>query len=201
MRLLFSDPRGRALADAHGEVLLRNWLRARGNYFRTLLRQIVTGAALEVLATVGVLAIGGWLVISRELTLGQLVAASVLVSQIGAGVRGLGQQLDPVFEGVAAVQTFAATLDAELEPRGGELLPAAARPMAVELTADAAHLTIAPGERGSPQPREAAELRPRDQPLHLDAERLVGRKCERGTHRALHLARLAPRAIDPALHE
>ncbi|MCY1060055.1 ATP-binding cassette domain-containing protein [Nannocystis sp. SCPEA4] len=147
MRLLFSDPRGRALADAHGEVLLRNWLQARGNYFNTLLRQIVSGAALEVLATVGVLAIGGWLVISRELTLGQLVAASVLVSQIGAGVRGLGQQLDPVFEGVAAVQTFAATLDAELEPRGGELLPTAARPMAVELTADTAHLTIAPGER------------------------------------------------------
>ncbi|PCC71159.1 ABC-type bacteriocin/lantibiotic exporter, contains an N-terminal double-glycine peptidase domain [Nannocystis exedens] len=147
MRLVFSDPRGRALADAHGEVLLRNWLQARGRYFDTLLRHIVTGAALEVLATVGVLAIGGWLVISRELTLGQLVAASVLVSQVGAGVRGLGQQLDPVYEGVAAVQTLALTLDADLEPRGGELLPTAARPMAVELTSEPSNLTIRPGER------------------------------------------------------
>ncbi|MCY1065141.1 hypothetical protein OV090_10235 [Nannocystis sp. RBIL2] len=45
-------------------------MQARGSYFSTLLRHVVTGAALEVLATVSVLAIGGWLVISRELTLG-----------------------------------------------------------------------------------------------------------------------------------
>lgn len=147
MRIAFSDPRGRALADAHGEVLVRNWLQARGSYFSTLLRQIVTGAALDVLATVGVLAIGGWLVISRELTLGQLVAASVLVSQIGAGVRGLGQQLDPVFEGVAAIETLGRTLDAKLEPVGGEVLPAAPRPMAVELSVDHTQLVIQPGER------------------------------------------------------
>ncbi|MDC0671879.1 ABC transporter ATP-binding protein [Nannocystis radixulma] len=147
MRLIFSDPRGRALADAHGEVLLRDWLRARGSYYSTFLRHVVTGAALEVLATVGVLAIGGWLVISRELTLGQLVAASVLVSQIGAGVRGLGQQLDPVYEGVAAVATQGRTLDADLEPRGGEVLPESTRPMAVELTVEQAVFSMQPGER------------------------------------------------------
>ncbi|MCY0991260.1 ABC transporter ATP-binding protein [Nannocystis sp. ILAH1] len=147
MRIAFSDPRGRALADAHGEVLVRNWLQARGKYFSTLLRHIVTGAALEVLAIVGVLAIGGWLVISRELTLGQLVAASVLVSQIAAMVRGLGQQLDPVYEGVAAIETLGRTLDAKLEPLGGEVLPAPARPMAVELSVEHTQLAIQPGER------------------------------------------------------
>ncbi|WP_224197496.1 ABC transporter ATP-binding protein [Nannocystis pusilla] len=147
MRLVFSDPRGRALADAHGEVLLRDWLRARGNYYSAFLRHVVTGAALEVLATVGVLAIGGWLVLSRELTLGQLVAASVLVSQIGAGVRNLGQQLDPVYEGVAAVTTQGRTLDADLEPRGGEVLPESTRPMAVELTVEQTQLAVQPGER------------------------------------------------------
>ncbi|WAS91341.1 ATP-binding cassette domain-containing protein [Nannocystis punicea] len=147
MRIAFSDPRGRALADAHGEVLVRNWLKARGSYYSTLLRHIVTGAALEVLATVGVLAIGGWLVISRELTLGQLVAASVLVSQIGAMVRGLGQQLDPVYEGVAAIETLGRTLDAKLEPLGGEVLPATGRPMAVELTVDHTQLAVQAGQR------------------------------------------------------
>lgn len=147
MRIAFSNPRGRALADAQGEVLVRNWLQARGSYYSTLLRHIVTGAALEVLATVGVLAIGGWLVISRELTLGQLVAASVLVSQIGAGVRGLGQQLDPIYEGVAAIETLGRTLDAKLEPLGGEVLPTLAGPMAVDLSVEHTQLAIEPGQR------------------------------------------------------
>lgn len=147
-RVMFADPRGRALSDVRGELLLRDWLHARGRYFRALLRHVVTGAVLEVLATVSVLALGGWLVISRELTLGQLVAASVLVSQIGAGVGRLGRQLDPIYEGVAAVQTMGKALDADLEPTGGEVLPALDRPLAVELVAPdgPAVLSLQPGD-------------------------------------------------------
>lgn len=148
-RLTFAGPHGRALADARGEFLLRDWLHARGGYFRRLLRHVVAGAGLEVLATVAVLAIGGWLVVAQELELGQLVAASVLVSQIGAGVGRLGRQLDPIYEGIAALSSMSRTLDAELEPDGGEILPRLARPLAVELVDahGAVNLSLRPGDR------------------------------------------------------
>jgi putative ABC transport system ATP-binding protein len=150
-RLIFADARGRAFADARGEMLLRRWLDGRASYFKSILRQIGTGVGLQVISTVALLCLGGWLVIQRQLTLGQLVAASVLVSTIGAGLSRLGRQLDPIYEAAAAVATFAKTLDAKLEVEGGVVLPQTERPMAVELrdrtNDDAVLVALAPGER------------------------------------------------------
>ncbi len=150
-RLIFADAKGRAYADHRGEMFLRRWLSARGQYFNAILREISSGVALQVVATVGILSLGGWLVIERELTLGQLVAASVLVSTIGAGISRIGRQLDPIYEATAAVATWGKTIDAELEVEGGILLPDHTRPMAVELhdqtENDALILALAPGER------------------------------------------------------
>lgn len=150
-RLIFADAHGRAFADARGEMLLRRWLAARGNYFKSLLRQISTGVGLQVIATVVLLSLGGWLVIQRQLTLGQLVAASVLVSTIGAGLNRLGRQLDPIYEAAASVATFGKTLDATREPEGGVLLPRRDAGLSVELRerTDEQPLVVAlaPGER------------------------------------------------------
>ncbi|MFV8754343.1 hypothetical protein ACNOYE_27675 [Nannocystaceae bacterium ST9] len=150
-RLVFADARGRAFADARGELMLRRWLDARKNYFRSLLRQISGGVWLQVIATVGLLCLGGWLVIQRQLTLGQLVAASVLVSTIGAGLSRLGRQLDPIFEAVGVVATFAKTLDEALEEHGDVLLPRVDRPMAVDIRDRSRNETslvaLEPGER------------------------------------------------------
>lgn len=121
-RLLFADARGRAFADARGELLLRKWLEARRSYFTSILRQITTGIGLQVIATVGLLTLGGYLVIERQLTFGQLVAASVLVTVIGSGLTRLGRQLDPIYEAAAVAATFAKNLDEKLEQEGGLLL-------------------------------------------------------------------------------
>jgi putative ABC transport system ATP-binding protein len=149
-RLLFADARGRAFADARGELLLRKWLEARGQYFESILRQISTGVALQVIATVALLTLGGYLVIERQLTFGQLVAASVLVSTIGAGLTRLGRQLDPIYEAAAVAATFAKNLDAPLEKEGGLLLPHRDGGIAVELRdRSTGNLVVAvePGQR------------------------------------------------------
>jgi ABC-type bacteriocin/lantibiotic exporter with double-glycine peptidase domain len=114
-------------------MLLRRWLAARADYYGRILRQIGSGVGLQVLATVALLGLGGFLVIQRQLTLGQLVAASVLVSTIGAGLSRLGRQLDPIYEAAAAVATFGKTLDSKLEVEGGMLLPHADHGLSVEL--------------------------------------------------------------------
>ncbi len=150
-RLTFADARGRAFADARGEVLLRRWLAARAYYYDRVLRQIGSGIGLQVLATVALLSLGGLLVIQRQLTLGQLVAASVLVSTIGSGLSRLGRQLDPIYEAAAAVATFGKTLDSKLETEGGVLLPHADGGMRVELLDRIRDgepiISLAPGDR------------------------------------------------------
>jgi putative ABC transport system ATP-binding protein len=149
-RLLFASARGRAFADARGELLLRRWLDARRRYFTSILRQITSGIALQVIATVGLLTLGGYLVIERQLTFGQLVAASVLVTVIGSGLTRLGRQLDPIYEAAAVAATFAKNLDAQLEQEGGLLLPPGDGGLPVELrdrSTGNVVVAIGPGER------------------------------------------------------
>lgn len=149
-RLLFADARGRAFADARGELLLRKWLNARRSYFTSILRQISTGIALQVIATVGLLTLGGYLVIERQLTFGQLVAASVLVTTIGAGLTRLGRQLDPIYEAAAVAATFAKNLDQPLEQEGGLVLLSRDEGVAVELrdrNTSNVVATVEPGQR------------------------------------------------------
>ena len=149
-RLLFADARGRAFADARGELLLRKWLDARRSYFTSILRQINSGIALQVIATVGLLTLGGYLVIERQLAFGQLVAASVLVTVIGSGLTRLGRQLDPIYEAAAVAATFAKNLDEKLEPEGGILLPPKDQALSVELRDrinGSVMLTVEPGQR------------------------------------------------------
>jgi putative ABC transport system ATP-binding protein len=149
-RLLFADARGRAFADARGELLLRKWLEARRSYFTSILRQITAGIGLQVIATVGLLTLGGYLVIERQLTFGQLVAASVLVTVIGSGLTRLGRQLDPIYEAAAVAATFGKNLDEKLEREGGLFLPRADGGLAVELrdrsTGDVV-VVVEPGQR------------------------------------------------------
>ena len=51
-------------------------------HFRVLMRQIVFALELQAVASTVLLGLGGWLVISGELTLGQLVAAELIVTVI-----------------------------------------------------------------------------------------------------------------------
>lgn len=61
------------------EVLVSQWLRRRRSHFQVLLRQHATWYLLQALALAAVLGLGGWLVIEGQLSLGQLVAAELVV--------------------------------------------------------------------------------------------------------------------------
>lgn len=148
--LRFADARSRELADARAELLAREWLGARGKHFQRLLRQLVGGIGLQVVATVGLLTIGGWLVIARELTLGQLVAAELVVAAIGAGLGKLGKHLESFYDAATAAAKLGKLLDLPLESADGEPLPRGEGPMAVELrdrSTGATLLSLPPGRR------------------------------------------------------
>jgi len=120
--LRFADADARAFADARAEVLVREWLQSRGDHFKRVVRQLTGGIALQVLASTVLLGLGGYLVVQRQLTLGQLVAAELVVTSIGYGLGSLGKHLDTFYDAVTAAAKIGKIVDLPLELGGGELL-------------------------------------------------------------------------------
>ncbi|HVH99673.1 MAG TPA: hypothetical protein VM869_13220 [Enhygromyxa sp.] len=116
-----ADARARAFADARAELLIQEWLRARQHHFGRVLRQLCGGLGLQALASTLLLGLGGWLVIQRQLTLGQLVAAELVVTAIGVGLGKLGKHLETFYDASAAAAKLGKVVDQPLERSGGEL--------------------------------------------------------------------------------
>ncbi|MCB9704121.1 MAG: ABC transporter ATP-binding protein [Myxococcales bacterium] len=130
---LFKGRGGPELAAARADELARAYLGARRGHFRLLFRQIVGVLALQAIASAALLGLGGWLVIARQLTLGQLVAAELIVSAVVAAFAKLGKHLETYYDLLAAIDKLGALADLPLERGDGEHLPAPARPAALRL--------------------------------------------------------------------
>jgi len=76
----FKSSGGPQLAAQRTDALALAYLDAKRNHYRVLLRQIIGSVALYAIASTALLAIGGYLVIDGHLSLGQLVAAELIVS-------------------------------------------------------------------------------------------------------------------------
>ncbi|MEK0438121.1 MAG: hypothetical protein RLZZ233_1092 [Verrucomicrobiota bacterium] len=118
---LFKGPSGLALAGARTDELARDYLEARAWHFRVLMRQIIGLLTLEVLATAALLIVGGGLVLSQQLTLGQLVASELIVSAVVASFAKLGKQFEAWYDALAAVDKLGHLVDFETDREGGEV--------------------------------------------------------------------------------
>ena len=116
---LFRGAEPADMAAARTDALCRRYLGERTSHWRKLVTQIVGGLGLQVAASVALLGVGGWLVIERQLTLGQLVAAELVVALIGAGFAKLGKQLEKLYDALAAMDKIGDVVDAERERDGG----------------------------------------------------------------------------------
>ena len=106
-------------AFTRADALARAYVAARGKHFKILFRQVVASYVLQAVATAGLLGLGGFLVIKGELTLGQLVAAELIVTGVLAGVSKLGKYLESYYDLVASVDKVGAIVDLEDERQGG----------------------------------------------------------------------------------
>ena len=121
---LFVGGQGRLLAREELSKRSMNYVRARRAHYRHVFSVLAGGIALQVLAIVGMLGVGGWLVIKRQLTLGQLVAAEIVVSIIAVGIAKFGRLADKTFDLVAATDKLGKVLDLPLRRGGRDPLPA-----------------------------------------------------------------------------
>lgn len=118
---------GPALARERTEHCAIEYLEARRAHYRVVFRQLASALALQALASAGVLGIGGWLVIERQLTLGQLVAAELIVTAVVASLAKVGKHLETYYDLLAALDKVGEVMDLPLEQPGfGSPMPASA---------------------------------------------------------------------------
>jgi ABC-type bacteriocin/lantibiotic exporter with double-glycine peptidase domain len=116
---VFGTSTARGFGVDRSEAFTREYLAARGRHFTVLLRQSVAGFALQAIAAASLLGAGGALVLAGELTLGQLVAAELIVGSVVASLAKLGKQLEAAYDLLAAVDKIGHLVELEVERDDG----------------------------------------------------------------------------------
>ncbi len=107
---------GTEYAVDHTNRMTVEYLLARRMHFRVLLRQFAFALCLQAIASTVLLGVGGWLVISGELTLGQLVASELVVTAIVSAFAKIGKSLESFYDLMAAMDKVGHLLDLPVEP-------------------------------------------------------------------------------------
>ncbi len=140
--MVFKAAGARRWALEHADRLASRYVTLRARHYRVVFGQMVVALGLQVLASTALLAIGGWLVIAGTLTLGQLVAAELIVSAVVSSVAKMGKHLESFYDLSASVHKVGALLDLPTERLGGEhhAAPAISRGAALRLAGVSWHL-------------------------------------------------------------
>jgi ABC-type bacteriocin/lantibiotic exporter with double-glycine peptidase domain len=119
----FKSGPGAHFALTRSNDLVADYLLYRKKHFRILLRQTAGSLALQTLASTALLGVGGFLVIRRELTLGQLVASELVLALVVSGFSKFGKHLETYYDLCAAVDKLAYLTDLPIERSGPDPMP------------------------------------------------------------------------------
>lgn len=134
----FAGLGGEHLAQERADELILDYLRTRKIHYRKLFRQLISGVGIYALATVSLLGLGGYLVMEGELSLGQLVAAELVVGMVLRGFTKVGKHLEKLYDLQAALGKVGMIVDLPLRPLSRTL------PRFDQLTLDAQTLGAPP---------------------------------------------------------
>ena len=150
---VFRAEHARRFGLARADDATRTYLAARRRQFRVLLRQAIGSFALQAGASVALLGVGGILVIDGTLTIGQLMAAELIVTAVTWGIVKLHKQLEAAYDLLAAVDKLGHLIELDVEGDEGVAVSGAAaldvRARALRLADhddDAATFDVATGE-------------------------------------------------------
>lgn len=105
------------------DYAVSNYLKYRKTHFGVLINQYSFFVFFKVAVTGGLLIIGTILVINREITLGQFVAAEVIIVLVLNAVEKLIMYFDVVYDLLTAVDKVSHVTDLPIERSGGFDLP------------------------------------------------------------------------------
>ncbi len=118
-RVAFKLAGGPRFAFERGDQLTRDYLLARQAHFRKVIGQFGFALFLQAFANAALLAIGGYLVVGGQITLGQLVAAEIVVTLVVATFTKFGKQFESYYDLLAAADKLGHLIDIPLERSGG----------------------------------------------------------------------------------
>ena len=124
---------GLGFAINRADELSAQYINHRQQHFNILLRQITFAMIMQVIAATVLLALGGYLVIIQEITLGQLVAAELIVTVILGSFAKLGKDLESYYDLMASVDKLGKLFDLPVEPSDMLQLPRSKEPRAISL--------------------------------------------------------------------
>lgn len=119
--LIFKSSGAAEFALNRTDRLTTDYLVAREAHYRVLMRQIVTGLTLEAIASAVLLGLGGFLVIQGQMTLGQLVAAELIVTMIVAAVAKLDKQFEGFYDLLTSIDKLGHVFDLQVETASGAM--------------------------------------------------------------------------------
>ncbi|NQZ74777.1 MAG: ABC transporter ATP-binding protein [Ekhidna sp.] len=105
------------------DYLVNNYLENRSSHFKILISQYAFILLFKAVITGGLLILGTILVIQREITLGQFVAAEVIIILVLASVEKIIMYMDVVYDMLTAVDKISHVTDLPLENTGGIDIP------------------------------------------------------------------------------
>lgn len=120
-QMAFHGDGGADFAVERADRLIHNYLVARRSHFRIVLRQVVFALGLQAVASTVLLGLGGWLVVSGELTLGQLVAAELIVTVIVGAFAKFGKHMESFYDLLASADKLGVLFDLTTEREDGIL--------------------------------------------------------------------------------
>ncbi|RSK48250.1 ABC transporter transmembrane domain-containing protein [Hymenobacter rigui] len=97
------------------DELTADYLRARNGHFGVLKSYFGWAIALRTILTAALLIAGTLFVVSRQMTLGQFVAAEVLIVQISASIEKLMTGVSTVFDMLTGVEKLAVVTDLPID--------------------------------------------------------------------------------------
>ncbi len=115
------------------EARTADYIGAQRDHFRRLFPQNILLYVLYAFSSAALLALGGWLVIQEQLSIGQLVAAELILSSVYFGVAQLGAYLEYFYDLVAGLDELSMIYALQQEKRGDDVKHAP-RPPSATLT-------------------------------------------------------------------
>lgn len=119
----FKTGYGPMLAFQRADELTQHWVENRRAHYRVVFRQYFLAVIVQIVANVLLLGLGGWLVIQRQLTIGQLVAAELIISFVVGSLLKLNKYLDNWYDLCSAIEKVSIVNELPQERANGMPLP------------------------------------------------------------------------------
>lgn len=97
------------------DTLVNEYLQHRESHFKILRRQFIQLTSFNVLISAGLLIIGGTLVLSQQMNIGQFIAAEIVIITIIAAVEKIFYGLELFYDVITSLEKLGTVVDLELE--------------------------------------------------------------------------------------